>query len=329
VNAKGATFINGIPEAQKAGLEIVTHSRVTEILVGGDGRASGVRYVRGGVEYDQPAKVVVLSTYTYENVRLLLLSKSKAFPDGLANNSGQVGKHYMSHNYVFANALMPKRLGGWGGPGAQRTSWDDHNGDNFDHTGLGFIGGGIGDIRHGERKPIGAARSTPPSVAGWGSDWKKWVAANVDKVASIGFQAECLPYEDAFIDLDPTETDPYGVPKARVTFDLHDQESKRYDYLYAKAEELAKEAGATEVWPSFGKLPVAVNSHAYGGTRMGTDADTSVVDGFGIAHEVPNLVVLGGSSFPSSSGYNPTLTIQALAWRTADHVVANFAKLST
>ena len=98
VNAKGSTAVTTIPKAQKTGkLEVVTEAHVTEVNVDGNGRVTGVTYVKGTEEYFQPASVVLLATYTYENVRTLLLSKSKAFPNGLANNRGQVGRHYMTH----------------------------------------------------------------------------------------------------------------------------------------------------------------------------------------------------------------------------------------
>ena len=119
------------------------------------GRATGVSYLKGGREFFQPAELVILATYVYENTRLLLLSKSKAYPKGLSNNSGQVGMHYISHMYAGASGLFPgKRLNLFSGPGAQRNSVDDWNGDNFDHKGLGFIGGAIIDSRM-ENKPIG------------------------------------------------------------------------------------------------------------------------------------------------------------------------------
>lgn len=326
-NAKGSTMVNGIPEAEEAGLKVVTYARVTEVTVDGEGKASGVRYVRGGQTYVQPAGVVLVGTYAYENTRLLLTSVSKAYPKGIANNAGQVGQHYASHVYAFFNGLFPDQRLNRVGPGSQRITFDDLNGDNFDHSGLDFIGGGVMDAGM-EWKPIGAARTSPPSVGRWGADWRAWIAQNAGSVASGGGQLESLTYEDSFLDLDPVKKDALGIPVVRVTFDLHDQEKARYDYFQAKSEEWLKEAGASEVWVSFPKIPIAVNSHAYGGTRMGDDPDTSVVNGFGMAHEVPNLGVLGGSTFPTTAGYNPTETIQATAWRTADHVIDQYDSLS-
>src|SRR5687768_8057248 len=109
VDAKNSTNVTTIPRAQATGrLKVVTHATVTSIEVDGEGRATGVNYLADKTEYFQPAKVVLLASYTYENVRLLLLSKSKAFPNGLANNHGQVGRHYLSHHQgAGVTALFP------------------------------------------------------------------------------------------------------------------------------------------------------------------------------------------------------------------------------
>jgi gluconate 2-dehydrogenase alpha chain len=329
VDAKGATDVGAIARAEKTKrLKVVTHARVTAIHVDKHGRADGVTYHKGGRTFFQPADVVVLSTYLYENTRLLLLSKSKAFPHGLANNHGQVGRHYISHIYAGASGLFPgKQLNRFSGPGAQRTSIDDWNGDNFDHTGLGFIGGAIIDSRM-ENKPIGAARTTPPSVPSWGSAWKAWLHQNANSVGDAMTQVECLPYEENVLDLDPTVKDAQGFPVIRATFDIQDQERRRADFINRKCVQLLQEAGATETWTTPAGA-IAVNSHAYGTTRMGHDPATSVVDKWCMAHEVPNLAILGGSTFPSSTGYNPTNTIEALAWRTGDHIVKHFTGLTT
>lgn len=328
VNAKGSTFLNAIPHARKTKkLTVVTLARVTQVVVDRNGRATGVRYVRGSQEYFQPASVVMLGAYLYENVRLMLLSKSSAYPNGLSNNHGQVGKNYISHMYGGVDGVFPgRKLNRFGGPGAQRTSSDMWTDDQFDHNGLGFVGGGILDARM-EAKPIGTGRTAPPNGPRWGAEWKEWLHKNANSIGGIGVQMESLPYEDNFLDLDPVAKDQYGQPVLRVTFDLHDQEKKRYEFLREKSEQWVKEAGAAETWTTFPAFPIAVNSHAYGGARMGNDPETSVVDKWGMSHEVSNLAVLGGAVFPTSGNKNPTQTIQALAWRTAAHVAKRFTSI--
>src|SRR5258708_30761614 len=151
-------------------LTLLERSHVTRILTDNNGKVTGVQYLRDGQEYFQPAKVVLLSSSTYENVRLLLLSKSKAYPDGLANNHGQVGKHYIGHwAGREVTALFPFDLNIWYGANAQGVVVNDWAEDNFDHAGLGFIGGASLPVNH-QGHPIAASTMptfglAPPSRA--------------------------------------------------------------------------------------------------------------------------------------------------------------------
>jgi gluconate 2-dehydrogenase alpha chain len=232
----------------------------------------------------------------------------------------------MSHLYVGVDGVFPgRKLNRFGGTWPQCTSLDDFNAANFDAAGLGFVGGGcISAIA--EAKPIATALSTPPSVPRWGSEWKAWLAANGNSVGRLVAAAESLPYEDSFLDLDPAVTDPFGVPVIRMTYRLHEQEQRRYDFLHDRMRELLLEAGASETWLSFPKLPAAPFQSLFGATRMGDERDSSVVDRFCLLHDAPNVAVVGSSSFPTSGGYGPTATIQALAWRTADHAAATIGR---
>jgi gluconate 2-dehydrogenase alpha chain len=329
-NAKVQTNVDYIPVAEKTkNLKVVPLADALRIEVDDQGRASGVLYLKNGREYFQPARVVVVAGYTYGNSRLLLLSTSKAYPNGLSNNHGQVGKHYIAHGLGSAGAtgwFPGKRLNRYSGTLGQYTAFDDLDADNFDHSGLGFIGGGMCSATM-EAKPIATANTTPPSVARWGSSWKAWLAANADSVAGVGAQLEVLSYEDNFLDLDLAVRDPLGRPVIRITNDFHDNERRLSDYVQKKMVDWLKAAGAAEVWTA---APGArsLSTHAYGGTRMGDDPNVNVVDRWGMSHEVPNLALLGGSTFPSSAGRNPTQTIQATAWRTADHIVQNFKTIA-
>ena len=143
VQAKSSTAVTTIPKAVATGnLDVVTFARVTNIVTDNNGKVTGVDYIKGNETYFQPADVVLLGSYAYENVRLLLLSKSRAFPNGLANNSGQVGQHYFSHHQgAPVTALFPFDLHNWYGLPAQGTAIDNWADDNFDHSDLDFIGG--------------------------------------------------------------------------------------------------------------------------------------------------------------------------------------------
>ena len=322
-NAKGATDVTVIPRAEATGrLRIETGARVVSIDVDIDGLATGVRYIQDGRELFQPARTVLLGAFLYENVRLLLISTSKAFPNGLSNNHGQVGKHYMAHITPFVFGRFPgRRLNRLNGSGGQITCVDDWNTDNFDHQGLGFIGGAMFLAMH-ELKPIMAVTEPlPPGVPRWGSAWKAWRKENTQAVGSVVGQLENLPYEENVLDLDPTAKDPYGLPLVRVTHRVTDHERRASDFMHEKLVDWLEASGAVETWASDEIL--IDGRHPGGGTRMGNDPDSSVVDAFCFSHEVPNLAVMGASTFPTLGGHNPTLTLQALTWRTAQHLIDN------
>jgi len=289
---------------------------------------SGVTYLKDGTEYFQPADVVLLAAYVYENVRLLLLSKSRAFPNGLSNNHEQVGRHYFSHNQgATVTALFPRDINNWYGLPAQGVAVDNWADDNFDHSALDFIGGGNLWV-YSDRRPIGAANMTTFGRAPrWGSEWKAFIKQSADRWNTAYLQKTTLPYEDNYLDLDPTIKDPLGFPVCRITADYKDNERKVAAFIQDKMVEWFTAAGAiaTEKAP-IGTMGPA--THAYGGTRMGDNPDTNVVNRWGFSHEVPNLGILGASVMGTSGARNPTLTAQALAWRTADHLAKNWKTIA-
>jgi gluconate 2-dehydrogenase alpha chain len=325
VDAKNSTAVTTIPKAVATGrLKVVTRAHATTLEVDNNGRCAGVNYLVDGIEYLQPARVTLLATYTYENVRLLLLSKSKAYPNGLANNHGQVGKHYFSHNQgASVTALFPWNTNSWYGLPAQGVAVDNWADDNFDHSGLDFIGGGNLWV-YSDRRPIAAASiSTFGRTRAWGAEWKAFIAENADRTNAAYLQKTTLPYEDNYLDLDPGVKDPLGFPVCRITADYKENERKIATFIQDKMEQWYRSAGAVAIERGpLGTMGPA--THAYGGTRMGDNPETNVVDRYGLSHEVPNLGVLGASVMGTSGAHNPTLTAQALAWRTADHLVKNW-----
>ena len=329
INAKSSTAVSTIPKAQETGrFDVVTRAHVTSIEVDNNGRVTGVTYLKDGEEYFQPADAVLLSTYVYENVRTLLLSKSPAYPDGLSNNHGQVGRHYFTHNmYAGVTALFPFDLNNWYGAAAQGVAIDDWADDSFDHSDLDFIGGGNLWV-YTERRPITAAGMNTFGLAPrWGSDWKAFISENADRWTGSYLQKTTLPYEDNYLDLDPTVTDPFGSPVCRITADFKDNERKVAAFVQDKMVEWFTRAGATHLIRG-GTGSMGPATHGYGGTRMGNDPDTNVVDQWGFSHEAPNLGILGASVMGTSGARNPTLTAQALAWRTAEHLADNWSTIA-
>jgi gluconate 2-dehydrogenase alpha chain len=331
VDAKNSTAVTTIPAAQKTKrLTIVERAHVTRIVSDNNGKVTGVQYLRDGQEYFQPAKVVLVGAYTYENVRLLLLSKSKAYPNGLSNNHGQVGKHYIGHwsGRSWCAALFPFDLNLWYGAMAQGVSLSNFAEDNFDHSGLGFIGGGSIFFNH-ERHPIAAAEmQTFNKTRPWGSQWKTFVHQNADRWIAAYVQCNSLPYENTYLDLDPEAKDRLGDPVCRITAGPKDNEQRASNYAADRAAEWLRAAGAVEVVRTTTGGAPEISTHAVGGTRMGENPETNVVNPWGFSHEAPNLGIVGGSALPTHGARNPTLTIQALAWRTAEHLVKNWKSIA-
>jgi gluconate 2-dehydrogenase alpha chain len=328
VSAKSSTAVTTIPAALKTRrLTIFDRAQVTRIVAGNDGRAAGVQYVRDRMEYFQPAKVVLLASYTYENTRLLLLSKSRAYPKGLSNNHGQVGRHYFGHWVDSVGALFPLDVNLWYGTPAQGVTVDDWADDNYDHSSSGFVGGTTLHVRT-ERHPIEAADSTTFGRApGWGSKWKAFIHENACRYANTYLQTTTFPYEETFLDLDDEVKDPLGDPVCRITTAARANEQRAALFAQTKMEEWFRAAGAIEVAKAVPAGP-SVSTHAYGGTRMGGDPETSVANAWGFSHEAPNLGILGASLIGSSGARNPTLTVQALAWRTAEYLAKNWKSVS-
>jgi gluconate 2-dehydrogenase alpha chain len=330
ISAKNSTAVTTIPAAQKTkNLTIVDYAQVTRIVSGPDGRVTGLSYVRDKQEYFQPAKVVLLAGYTYENSRLLLLSKSKAYPNGLANNHRQVGRHYFAHwgTAGGAAALFPFDINVWYGLPAQGVTVDEWADDNFDHAGLGFIGGTSVHV-HTELHPIdGASIPTFGRAPAWGAKWKSFIRQNAARYTSAYLQTSTFPYEATFLDLDAAVRDPLGDPVCRVTTAPKENETRATQYAQKKLEEWYRAAGAVDVFMQPPLVP-GISTHAFGGTRMGNSPETNVVDRWCFAHETPNLGILGASVMGTSGARNPTLTVQALAWRTAEHLVKNWKSIA-
>ena len=329
IDAKSSTAVSTIPKAMDTGrFSVVARARVSRIEVDNDGRVRGVTYFKDGEEYFQPADAVLLASYVYENVRMLLLSKSAAYPDGLSNNRGQVGRHYFTHNHRgWVTALFPFDLNNWYGAAAQGVAVDDWADDNFDHAGLDFIGGGNLWV-YTERRPITAAgMNTFGRAPRWGSEWKSFIRENADRWTGSYLQKTTFPYEDNYLDLDPNVTDPYGDPVCRITADFKENEIRLTEFIQDRMVEWFTAAGAIETIRNDIQT-MGPATHAYGGTRMGRDPDTNVVDRWGFSHEAPNLGILGASVMGTSGARNPTLTAQALAWRTAAHLAGNWSTIA-
>jgi gluconate 2-dehydrogenase alpha chain len=290
-------------------------------------RVTGVHYVDllTGIEYEQPAEVVVLGAFVMTNTKLLLTSHIGK-PYDPATNTGVVGKNFCYQILSGVNLFMKDR---WFNPffatGSTQISIDEYNNDNFDHGGVGFLGGASIQCGTFKGRPIGS-RNVPPGTPQWGTAWKK---ANADWYVhsmSMNIQGSCYPQRDNYLSLDPVYSDAYGQPLIRMTFDWRDNELKMARFLAGKLAEVAKAAGADITGPA---APRAApfdsqqyqSTHITGGTIMGADPKSSVVSPHLQHWDARNLFVVGASVFTHNSGYNPTGPLAALALRLGDDLV--------
>jgi len=319
VHAKASTLYTAIPVAVETGnFDLRTSSKVFRINSDGAGHASGVSYFDpSGQIHEQRSRVVMLSAFVFEHVRLLLLSKTERFPKGLANSSGYVGRNILAHGDVRAmGAFDDFIINGFIGPGSAAMRIDDFNGNNFDHAGLGFIRGGtIGTS--GEGTPVTRVDVLPPEVPSWGKEFKDFYARYYTRTMDLNMQPETLPHKTNRVDLDPRARDRWGLPLPRVTFDFHQNERRLQKFMAGVGEKIMRATGASRVWTEEKGRP---NRWA-GGTRMGADQKNSVVNEFCQSHDIPNLFIVGSSVFPTMSGYPPTATVAALSYRTAEFIL--------
>ncbi|HYT87007.1 MAG TPA: GMC family oxidoreductase, partial [Burkholderiales bacterium] len=293
-------------------------------------RAVGVTYVDSrGREFEQPAELVLLTSYVFNNVRLMLLSGIGA-PYDPAAGRGVVGRNYAYQTTSNVTLFFEDKVfNQFMGAGALSTMIDDLDGDNFDHSGLGFIGGGwVGAASSGAR-PIDT-NPVPAGTPRWGSAWKKAVAHYYNRSFGITCHGSCQSYRSNCLDLDPTYRDAYGLPLLRMTFDFHDNEHKMSDYMTKKAVEIAKAAGASKLNanPRRGKYSIVPyqSTHNTGGAVMGADPSTSAVNKYLQSWDVPNVFVIGASAFPQNGGYNPTGTVGALTFHALEAIKTRYLK---
>jgi gluconate 2-dehydrogenase alpha chain len=303
---------------------------VTRVNLDSTGKqAKSVTYVdREGRQYEQPAEIVILGAFTTHNVHLLLLS-GIGKPYDPVKNEGVVGRNYAYQITSAVDVFLDDILNPFMGAGSLGQAVDNFNGDNFDHGPEGFIGGGYIALWSTGGRPI-LQHQIPQDAPKWGSGWKKAMADNYLRSASIATHGSVMSYRDAYLDLDPTYRDVYGNPLLRMTFDFHDNEHKMSNFVTDKAAMIAKamKPRAAHIRPREGHYSIIPyqTTHNTGGAIMGEDPKTSVVNRYLQSWDVPNLFVMGACVFPQNAGYNPTGTVGALTYWAADAIKNQYLK---
>jgi choline dehydrogenase-like flavoprotein len=319
VRAKSSSVWTVIPEAEATGkCEVRSESYVFRIGMNTRGRTTGVHYFDAQKrEHFQKARAVVLCANGSETPRLLLNSATEAFPQGLANSSGVVGKYLMFNQGGGAQGLFEHPLNEYKGASVTRILHDFYDVDPK----RGYYGGGGLDAR--AAAPLAWGHGVPAGVPRWGAGFKEYLQAYTHSM-SVSGHATSLALETNRVDIDPELKDAWGIPAMRVTYKDHPDDLKFAAFLRDRAVEVLDAAGAKSIEP--GDVSERRGGvHLLGTCRMGDDPKESVVDKYHRTHDVRNLFICDGSSFVTSGRGQPTMTIEALAFRAGEHI-ARFAK---
>jgi len=330
VGAKGSTAEALLPRAEATGrCEVRPECMVKEVTVDRQGRASGCIYLdREGREHEVPARVVFVCASAVESARMLLLSRSPRFPDGLANGSGRVGRHLQFHGVTMGQGRF--RIGDH--PELPLSAWHPFLGVSLmDHY---FLPEGVSALPKGGLLRFDIDGTVPLATAEmvmgesepvpWGADLKRRLREHFQEHRTVGFEAfhDFLPNDRTFVELDPEVKDRWGLPVARIHLDVPEHHRIAGRWLLEHGFEILDGLGAVDL-----RATSVGGTSAYlvhGTCRMGSDPRTSVLDEHCRAHEVPNLYVVDGSFMPTSGGAAPTLTILANSFRVADHVLGRW-----
>ena len=340
VNARGGAAVTFLHRAMLAGARLVTRAMVTRIATDARGRASHVEYLAGGELRPSTieADLVVLAASAVESARIALLSAGGRHPDGLGNRSGRVGRTLCFHVATFGAAVMPQRLHSYRGRAASHFMLEPcvPTRDWARWTGVAWLRGGVVEIG-GSAYLLDEAKVYDELPFFRRARHKELMRSSPlrDRLLGVQMLGEDLPQLGNRVDLDPEVRDVYGLPVARVSYSWHRHEKLASLYWGLRLRKICQAAGAE--WALFypaglgiTALEEAVNTRHQSGTlRMGADPENSVVDEFGRMHDAPNVVVCDGSVFPTSGAFNPTLTIMAVAMRSATAIAAGEAAART
>ncbi|MBL8233344.1 MAG: GMC family oxidoreductase [Bryobacterales bacterium] len=309
-----------ITPAMKTGnLQVFPNSIVREVAIDHENRVTGVRYLHreSKQEGEVRGRAVVISCACVQSVALLMMSRSARYPNGLANSSGHLGKHFIPHFTGGVQCFLKELTGK---PPMNDEGFLDHAYvPSFMHNRKRDYARSFGvQFNYQNRRAVGWARE----VAGFGKDYKQAIIDRYPAFLTFSPYGEMLPNPKSFVDLDWSKKDSYGLPLARRNVTWGDNDWKIFRDMTAWSVRILESAGA-EI---FNVSDEPRTNHELGGCRMGDDPRASIVDRNCQTHDVKNLFVVDGSVFPSASEKNPTHTMMALAARLADHLGGRLKK---
>lgn len=307
VNAKASPLITHVPDALAHGAEIRADSMVARIDVDEHtGYATGVHYIRGGVEHYQRAKVVIVAGYSIETPRLLLNSACRGFPDGLCNNFDQVGRYVMVQGAPQTAGRFASEIRMFKAPPPEVSSEDFYETDPAQPYRRGY------SVQNVSPMPITWAEHVAAQDH-WGGDLRRLMSDYVHW-ATLGSLCEFLPQPDNRVTLDQDQTDRHDLPIARMSYSQCENDKALLSAARQTMEQILQAAGAEDV------MTIERYAHLVGGARMAADEQHGVVDADCRSFAVPNLYITDGSVLPTQGAANPALTIMAVAARAADRM---------
>lgn len=318
--AKNGTHNTMIPRALATGrCKLVTEAMVEKIIIDANDQATGVSYFvqRSGqwTKTSATAKAIIVSAGAVESPRILLNSACGKFPYGLGNNSDHVGRHMQGHYYPNAFAVMPEIVFDGRGPGPTIAT------TQFNHHNPGVVGGGLLADDFIVLPIIFWKYHLPPGSPRWGKAGKDFMREHYRRVMQVKGPIQEIPDPNGRVTVASHVKDKWGIPVAKFSGTTHIETVRVSEFLRGKAEQWLRAAGATKIWSFPAAQHFSAGQHQSGTCRMSDDESLGVTDRFGRVHGQDRLFVCDASLHVTNGGFNPVLTIMALAFRTAERIL--------
>ncbi len=322
---KGSVDVTFIKKAIETGYcTIKPYTKVLKVL-----SAAG-NMIQGVITADKNNKIetlasplLIISAGPVQTPRLLLNSKTEFSPDGLANASGQVGKNLMETLSWTSSGISNSQLNSFKGLPSDSICWNFNNPDSVPNA----VGGCRFSLSVAESNLVGPINYAKRVAQGWGLAHKKQMINNFGKVVSITGVGEKLPNSASFISLDEENKDEFDLPLAKINSYINDNDTHILSFMRETCQKILKSAGIRKIFEEYGTYDFFSSTQTVGTCRMGKNPTTSVVNEYCQSHEWRNLYIVDASIFPSSGGGEaPSLTIQAMALRAAEHIHKNLVK---
>ena len=296
--------------------ELVIHAMTERIETDAHGRVTGVTYLTesesGTMQRTTAtAKIVVVSCGATESARLLLNSASDLHPHGLGNETDQVGRNLQGHYYPGAYGVFAERLHDGIGPGVSIST------TQFNHGNAGIIGGGMLANEFIKLPIIHWKAANPPDLPRWGLENKRWMRENYGRTIQVIGPVQDIPSPEARVRIASDVRDKYGLPVVHLSGTTHRETARTAEFMRQKAVDWLEASGAVRTWSAPMGLFLSGGQHQAGTCRMGNDPQHSVTDRWGRVHAHDNLYVMDASVHVTNGGFNPVLTVMALAFRNA------------